>query len=367
MAIDPLTESILNRRRTGIDEKKTVFLFSGQGSQYAEMGKELFQQDRIFRRWMLSLDELARVDIGPSVLSLLYEQPDPQSGASNRTLYTHPAIFMVEYALARTLMERGIVPDLVVGSSLGAFTAVALAGLVSVEDALRLVIKQALLLEAHCQPGRMLAIIDNVSLYYRLPELTTLSELAAVNCMTHFVVAGTVEHIQQIKQILTIRGILCEILSVSYAFHSSLINAAEVSFKQALADVRYQTPQLCYFSSLFRAEKTILPADYLWDVVRKPMAFARVIQALEQSGPAHYIDTGLGGTLANFLKRVVPAASLSSCFTILSPFHQDMKNMYAVLELFSRSQGAMERTENHGGISFSRTGFSTSRDGRNAL
>lgn len=336
---------MLNRRQTGVDEKKTVFLFSGQGSQYAGMGKELFQQDRIFRRWMLSLDELTRVGIGTSVLSQLYEQPVPQSGAFDRTLYTHPAIFMVEYALARTLMEQGVIPDQVVGSSLGAFTAAALAGLISVEDALRLVMKQALLLESHCQPGRMLAIIDNVSLYYRLPELTAWSELAAVNCMTHFVVAGTVKHIQQIKELLTGKGILCEILAVSYAFHSSLIDAAEAGFKRALAEVRYQTPQLCYFSSLFRAERTILPADYLWDVVRKPMAFARAIQTLEQDGPANYIDAGLGGTLANFVKRVVPAASLSSCFTILSPFHQDMKNMYAVLELFSRSQGVMERTE----------------------
>src|SRR5689334_11416654 len=98
---------MLNRRRTGVDEKKTVFLFSGQGSQYAGMGKELFQQDRIFRRWMLSLDELTRVGIGTSVLSLLYEQPASQSGAFDRTPYTHPAIFMVEYALARTLMEQG--------------------------------------------------------------------------------------------------------------------------------------------------------------------------------------------------------------------------------------------------------------------
>jgi len=331
------------------------------------MGKELFQQDRIFRRWMVSLDELARVDIGTSILSLLYEQPVPQSEVFDRTLHTHPAIFMVEYALARTLMEQGVVPDLVVGSSLGAFTAAALAGLLPVEDALRLVMKQALLLEAHCQPGRMLAIIDNVSLYYRLPELTAWSELAAVNGMTHFVVAGTVEHIQQLKKLLTGKGILCEILAVSYAFHSSLIDAAEVGFKRALAEVRYQTPQLCYFSALFRAERTILPADYLWDVIRKPMAFARVIQTLEQTGPATYIDAGLGGTLANFLKRIVPAASLSSCFTILSPFHQDMKNMNTVLELFSRSQGVMERTTNDGDISFSRTGLSTSRDGRNAL
>jgi acyl transferase domain-containing protein len=319
-------------------KKRTVFLFSGQGSQYFGMGKELFEQDRVFRKWMLNLDDIATASSGESVLHRLYEEPGHRDEVFDRTLYTHPAIFMVEYALAQTLIAQEVFPDLVVGSSLGEFTAAALAGFLHVEDALNLVIKQALLFEACCPPGRMLAILHNVSLYHQLPELTAYSELVAVNCISHFVVAGTVEHIQKIKEILTGKNIICEILSVSYAFHTSLIDIAEPHFKSALAEICYQQPQLAYFSSLSCTEMTMLPHGYFWDVVRRPIFFSKVIQTLEKHGNYNYIDAGLGGTLTNFTRRNLSATSPSRCYTVLSPFHQDAKNLTDILTVFSRSK-----------------------------
>lgn len=320
-------------------KKRSVFLFSGQGSQYFGMGRELFEQNRTFRKWMLDLDDIATTSGGESVLHQLYGRSASQGELFDRTLYTHPAIFMVEYALAQTLMEQGVFPDLVVGSSLGEFTSAALAGFLRVEDALKLVIKQALLFEAHCQPGCMLAILHNVSLYYQLPELITYSELVAVNCVSHFVVAGTVEHIHTLKEVMAGKGIICEILSVSYAFHSSLIDVVEPHFKSALAEICYQQSRLPYFSSLSCTEITTLPHGYFWNVVRKPIFFAKVIQTLEKYGSYNYIDAGLGGTLMNFTKRNVSATSPSRCYTILSPFHQDIKNLRGILEVFSKLKG----------------------------
>jgi trans-AT polyketide synthase/acyltransferase/oxidoreductase domain-containing protein len=320
-------------------EKRVVFLFSGQGSQYAGMGKELFEQNPIFRRWMLHLDDITKTCYGESVLYQLYEKERHRGEVFDRLLYTHPAIFMVEYALAQTLIEQGVCPDLVVGSSLGAFVAAALAGILRVEDALSLVMKQALLFEAHCQPGRMLAILHNVSLYYQVPELTAKSELVAVNCLSHFVVAGTIENIQQIKDLLTTKGVICEILAVSYAFHSSLIDSVKPYFKNALAEISYQRPQISYFSALSCTERTIVPDEYFWDVVRKPIFFSRVIQALENSGYEQYIDAGLGGTLANFARRTFSATSQARCYTILSPFHQDVRNLASMLGIFASSRG----------------------------
>ncbi len=119
---------------------RTVFLFSGQGSQYFQMGKELFTHNQIFRHWMLQLDSLVKTHYDISILHQLYEQDKNPREPFSRTLYTHPAIFMIEFALTKTLIEQQVFPDVLVGCSLGEFVAAAVSGMLKVEEALDLVI-----------------------------------------------------------------------------------------------------------------------------------------------------------------------------------------------------------------------------------
>lgn len=127
---------------------RTVFMFSGQGSNYFQMGRELFDRNQAFRDSMLQLDAVVRRAAGMSVIEILYG-PGQKTEVFDRTVLTHPAIFMVEYALAQTLMRAGVVPDVVLGTSLGSFAAAALAGFADVEEMLEIVIRQAQALEAH--------------------------------------------------------------------------------------------------------------------------------------------------------------------------------------------------------------------------
>ena len=126
---------------------ETVFMFSGQGSQYFHMGRALYDDNDTFRGWMVRLDEVARQASGSSVIEALYSDARAKGEPFDRTLLTHPAIFMVEYALAQALIHAGVVPDLVLGVSMGSFAAAAVAGFIDVEDALTAVIRQAMSLE----------------------------------------------------------------------------------------------------------------------------------------------------------------------------------------------------------------------------
>ncbi|GCF07142.1 acyltransferase domain-containing protein [Dictyobacter arantiisoli] len=323
--------------------KTVVFLFSGQGSQYFQMGKELFAHNQIFRRWMLHLDSLVKTNASISVIQQLYAEDKNPSEPFKRTLYTHPAIFMVEFALAQTLIEQQVIPDVLVGYSLGEFVAATVAGMLKVEEALDLVIKQARLFETYCQPGTMLAILHHIDLYYQTPELSTLCELAAVNHDTHFVVSGKEAHIHKLKSFLTGKGILCEILPVSYAFHSAYINTIEPHYKRLLATTSYSPPQIPIFSSLSGKQIFNLSPEYFWEVVRKPMNFSQTIQTLEEDGPHQYVDVGPGGTLTNLTKRNQHLNALTQCYTILSPFHQDVKNTARVTQMLSRRGAINER------------------------
>jgi acyl transferase domain-containing protein len=136
----------------------TVFMFSGQGSHYFQMGRALFEQNGVFRASMLRLDGMVRELSGSSVVETVYCENHSKGELFDRILSTHPAIFMVEYSLAQSLTHAGIVPDVTLGASLGSFAAAAVAGIIDVEDALMAVIRQATTIEVRCEPGGMIAI-----------------------------------------------------------------------------------------------------------------------------------------------------------------------------------------------------------------
>lgn len=180
---------------------ETIFMFSGQGSQYFQMGRELFEKNNTFRDWMIRLDHIARQSSGLSVIENLYSDAHGRGDRFERTLLTHPAIFMVEYSLAQTLIQTGTKPDMVLGVSMGTFAAAAVAGFMSVEDALAAVVQQAMALEEFCESGGMTAILADPALFAE-DFLKSRSELAGVNFSSHFVVSATSAGLAEIETAL---------------------------------------------------------------------------------------------------------------------------------------------------------------------
>ena len=207
---------------------KTVFMFSGQGSQYYQMGKPLFDSDDIFRGHMLRLDALAQKLSGKRVLEAIHA--GSKADAFDRTLLTHPAIFMTEYALALRLIDAGIEPDVTLGASLGSFAAAAVAGCMGEEDAMAAVIEQAKSFEDSCERGGIIAILAEPAMYEDESFLHAHSEMAGINFDKHFAVAAGQSDLDAIETELKRRGITHQRLAVSFAFHSRWIDNAQAQF-----------------------------------------------------------------------------------------------------------------------------------------
>ncbi|MCU1350278.1 MAG: hypothetical protein JWO56_3308 [Acidobacteria bacterium] len=310
----------------------TVFMFSGQGSQYFQMGRELFEKNDTFRSWMIRLDAIGRRFSGSSVVGSLYSDAKRKGDPFDRTLLTHPAIFMVEYSLAQSLIDAGVRPDLVLGASLGSFAAAAVAGFIDVEDALAAVIRQATALEQSCEPGGMIAILADPALFAE-DVIRARAELAAVNFSSHFVVTAQRSGLAEIEAELKKRNVGHQRLPVSFAFHSQWIDDAKAPFVSFMRSVRRRQGRLPLVCCDRTTKVNELSDDDLWNVVRRPIRFRETIARLEQQGAHQYIDVGPAGTLATFLKYGLPKTTASTVHAILTPYGLDQKNLAAVSAL----------------------------------
>lgn len=315
---------------------QTVLMFSGQGTQYFQMGRELFDRNPTFHQWMVRLDSIARELTGTSPLQTLYGVGQ-KTDVFDRTAATHPAIFMVQYSLAQCVMEAGIMPDMVLGASLGSFAAATVAGSMEVDDAFRAVIEQATALEACSERGGMVAILADPALFAE-DFLCKRSELAGVNFSSHFVISARQAEIPVIEAELRRRSVTFQRLPVSFAFHSPWIDAARAPFAAAMRSIRRTRLRLPFVCCEQASIVSDLPDDYFWRAVRRPIRFQEVAARLERNGAHRYIDVGASGTLATFLKYALPASSTSTVHAILTPHGRDQANLAALLA--SRGTGA---------------------------
>ena len=307
---------------------RTVFMFSGQGSQYHQMGKQLFDENQVFHAWMTRLDDLAYKMSGERVIDAIYSSSKAE--VFERTLLTHPAIFMVEYALAQCLLHEGVRPDLTLGASLGSFAAAAVSGFIGVEDAMAAVLAQARALEGSCRRGGMLAVLADPALYDE-PFLNKRSALAGINFSSHFALSADHAELDSIEFSLRQRNLNYQRLAVSFAYHSSGIDDAREPFADAMRAIALRKGSLPLVCCERGVTLTDLPTDFFWRAVRQPIRFQEAVAHLERQGRHRYIDLGPSGTLATFLKYGLSETSESSAHTILSPYGRDQKNLAALL------------------------------------
>jgi RIP metalloprotease RseP len=192
-------------------------MYSGQGSQYYQMGKMLFEQNNIFRKY---LEEADRVS-GLSTIKFLYNENNKKSQPFLDLSLSHPAIFIVEYALSQMLLDSNIKPDKVLGASVGEFAAAVQAGILKFDDALELVIHQAESIKNHIPEGGMIAILEDIELYENKNYLKENSELAGINFSKNFVVAAEKNNLKMIEENLRKDKLTFQVLPVNFPFHSS--------------------------------------------------------------------------------------------------------------------------------------------------
>jgi acyl transferase domain-containing protein len=321
--------------------KKVIWMFAGQGAQYYQMGRELYQDEPVFRAFMEQGDRLARQLINESLLEIIYRPRADRFEPFRRLLYTHPATLLFECAVAEMVKRRGLRPDYVLGYSLGEYASLVVSGVLTFEEAFVTVIKQAELMEYCLQPGGMLVVLESPAVIDRYPAAFRECTVAGHNFSRNFVVSGPRTAVKELRQFLTKTGISAIELPVDWPFHSPLIESVSVPYREVLNQLHFASPQIPLVTAT-KSEFLDLPsATHLWEVMRTLVRFADTIRWLESAGPNLYVDLGPSGSMATAVKYNLSSDSRSEYLAMATPFGHEGKNLVTLLEKCTTNQTSM--------------------------
>ncbi len=300
-----------------------IWMFSGQGTQYYQMGRELYERERVFRECLDRGDAIVRPLINESVVEVIYRPRPDRFEPFRRVLHAHPAIVMVEYALAQVLFRRGLRPDMLLGYSLGELTSLAVAESVVFEELLTMVVKLAELLE-YCAPeGRMLAVLGSPELIREHPDAFRECEVAGYNFRKSFIISGPVESVEKLKVFLKERSVTTMDLPVAYPFHSRLMKGLDEPSLQVARKLKLSPPKIPIASAATGEVLREFSLEHMRDATRGCVDLARTLRSLEASGPHLYVDLGPSGSMATAVKYTLAPDSRSQFHTLITPFGQE--------------------------------------------
>lgn len=272
-----------------------VFLFPGQGSQHIEMGRGLYEREPVFREHFDACAAILRAEIDLDLKALLFPPPEQAQEHDKRltqTQFAQPCIFVIEYAMARWWMSLGVEPAAMIGHSSGEFVPACLAGVFSLEDALRLLIRRAQLMQE--QPkGRMLAV--RLSGQEVEPLLPPGLSIAGYNAPALTVVSGPSETIASFEAVLEARGIASKALQTSHAFHSAMVDPALDPFREVVKKTKRNPAGDRFLSTragTWISPEAIADSEYWVRQVRDPVRFSAAVREAMKLPNVVFLEVG---------------------------------------------------------------------------
>ena len=327
-----------NELQSTTTKPKVAFLFTGQGSQYVNMAKELYSTQPTFRKTLEQCDAILGAYQQKPLLSVLYPEPG-ETSPIDETAYTQPALFAIEYALFQLWKSWGIEPDVVMGHSVGEYVAACVAGVFSLEDGLKLIAHRGRLMQQLPSGGEMVAVMASFEKVNQLiaPDTEKVA-IAAINGPVSTVISGAAEVIKKLTDSLEAEGIKTKQLQVSHAFHSPLMEPMLAEFEVVASQITYNQPQIPLISNLTgtTADESITTASYWVNHVRQPVKFAQSMETLHQLGYDVFLEIGPKPILLGMVRQCLPE-DVGVWLPSLRPGQEDWQQMlHSLAQLYVR-------------------------------
>ncbi len=307
---------------------KIAFMFPGQGAQYVNMGADLYRKNGTFRTIADECLAIVRSETGTDLRSILFDGSNTEDSGRKlaSTEMTQPALFIIEYALARVLEELDIRPDYLIGHSIGEYTAACIAGVFDMQTALKIVIKRGQLMRS-MPAGSMMAVRTGIN---KLKELGNLNfEIAAENSDASCTISFRTEATEKVKALLENNGIAYIPLNTSHAFHSAAFDPILDEFAGYVNRFRLSHPKLPFISCLtgdFITDEQATSGAYWAKQLRNTVLFSKGIATIANSEETIFLEVGPDTHLSSMLRQ-----------------NKNVSNKKRIISTLGKSDGTDER------------------------
>ncbi len=321
---------------SGSEARRIAFLFSGQGSQHVNMGAELYHHEPVYRALIDRCDALLTDRLELPLRQVLFGN---DADRIHQTAYTQPALFVVQAALIALWRSWGIIPDMVLGHSVGEFAAAYCAGAYSLEDALSLIAERARLMQSLPASGAMAVILADEGTVQAVVKKSGSLAVAALNAPANTVISGEREAVAAVVNHFNAAGIRSQVLTVSHAFHSPLMRPIMREFGRVAAAATAALPaRIPWVSTLSGAAVTgAVGAQYWRDHALQPVRFSEAISEMCNLGATDFIEIGPGSTLLALGRQTVSGERQAWLGSLADQRDGDLKRILSSLgELYRR-------------------------------